>query len=103
MTLPSNLMLSQPASRIWPLKKIVSFDWSCLVLTSDWASNASALRGPTFSRSMQTKTPTATPASNEMRPPHVDLTWLFWTKRCEKMSWKGAWSWRRRGSVRSRS
>ena len=33
----------------------------------------------------------------------VDLTWLFWTKRCERIAWKGAWSCRRRGSARSRS
>ena len=33
-----------------------------------------------------------------------DLTWLFWTKLCEKLSEdKELWSCRRRGSMRSRS
>ena len=34
----------------------------------------------------------------------ADLTWLFWTKLCEKLSEdKELWSCRRRGSMRSRS
>ena len=31
-----------------------------------------------------------------------DLTWVSWTKLCEKMSLERSWSCRRRGSVRSR-
>src|SRR5439155_8922010 len=68
--LPSNLMLSQPGtSRTLPFTEVVSREPVGLVLISSSDSNALAFRGPAFSRSMQTKTPAATPAS-KMRPPH---------------------------------